>query len=70
MLQAASTGEAKHRVVIIIYKLYEIMEKEDLVDCIPYYSFPRLKCVDIPKDGKSNRRERRRQELRKRKGRL
>ena len=28
MPQAASTGEAKHRVVIIIYKLYEIMEKE------------------------------------------
>lgn len=26
MPQAASTGEAKHRVVIIIYKLYEIME--------------------------------------------
>ena len=28
MPQAASTMEAKHRVVIIIYKLYEIMEKE------------------------------------------
>lgn len=46
------------------------MENKDLVDWIPYYSFPRLKCVDIPKDGKSNRRERRKQELRKRKGRL
>ena len=27
---------------------------------------PRLKCVDIPKDGKTNRRERRKQERKKR----
>lgn len=29
---------------------------------------PRLKCVDIPKDGKTKRRERRQQELKRRKG--
>lgn len=54
------------------------MEKEDLyksalADYL-YYCIaninkesPRLKCVDIPKDGKTNRRERRKQE-RKKKG--
>lgn len=31
---------------------------------------PRLKCVDIPKDGKTKRRERRKQQLKRRKGRL
>ena len=46
------------------------MENKDLIDCIPYYSFPRLKCVDIPKNGKEKRRERRKQELKRRKGRL
>lgn len=30
----------------------------------------RLKCVDIPKDGKTKRRERRKQQLKSRKGRL
>lgn len=29
-----------------------------------------LKCVDVPKDGKSKRRERRHQEIKRRKGRL
>lgn len=46
------------------------MENEDLIDYIPFYLLPKLKCVDTPKDGKTKRRERRRQELRKRKGRL
>lgn len=32
--------------------------------------FPIIKCVDIPKDGKANRRERRKQERRRKKGRL
>ena len=31
---------------------------------------PKLKCVDIPKDGKTKRRERRKQQLKRRKGRL
>ena len=35
-----------------------------------YYPCPKLKCVDIPSSGKEQRRERRKQELRKRKGRL
>ena len=30
----------------------------------------RLKCVDTPKDGKTKRRERRKQQLKRRKGRL
>lgn len=30
----------------------------------------KLKCVDIPKDGKTKRRERRKQQLKRRKGRL
>jgi len=46
------------------------MENEDLTGCIPWYFLPRFKCVDIPKDGKTKRRERRKQQLRKRKGRL
>lgn len=29
------------------------MGNEDLTDCIPWYFLPRLKCVDIPKDGKA-----------------
>ena len=48
----------------------KIMGNEDLTDCIPYYLLPRLKCVDIPKDGKTKRRERRKQQLKKKKGRL
>lgn len=43
---------------------------EDLTDCIPWYFLPRLKCVDIPKDGIVKRRERRQQERKRRKGRL
>ena len=31
---------------------------------------PKLKCVDTPKDGKTKRRERRKQQLKRRKGRL
>ena len=46
------------------------MGNEDLTNCIPYYLLPKLKCVDIPKDGKTKRRERRMLELRKRNGRL
>lgn len=29
------------------------MENKDLIDYIPYYLLPKLKCVDIPKDGKT-----------------
>ena len=46
------------------------MNNEDLIDCIPYYLLPKLKCVDIPKDGKTKRRERRKQQLKIRKVRL
>ena len=46
------------------------MGKEDLTDCVPYYLCPKAKCVDVPKDGKAKRRERRKQEIKKRKGRL
>ena len=46
------------------------MGNEDLIDCIPYYLLPKLKCVDIPKDGKAKRRERRKQQLKRRKNRL
>lgn len=46
------------------------MDNEDLIDCIPYYLLTKLKCVDIPKDGKTKRRERRKQQLKRRKGRL
>lgn len=46
------------------------MENEDLTDCILYYNFPLIKCVDIPKDGKEKRRDRRKQQLKRRKGRL
>lgn len=44
------------------------MGNKDLTDCIPWYPSPGLKCVDIPKDGKTKRRERRQQELKRRKG--
>lgn len=44
------------------------MENEDLTDCILYYNFPQIKCVDIPKDGKEKRRERRKLLIGKRKG--
>lgn len=46
------------------------MGNEDLIDYIPYYLLPKLKCVDIPKDGKTKRRERRKLLIKKRKGRL
>ena len=46
------------------------MGNEDLTNCIPYYLLPKLQCVDIPKDGKTKRRERRKQQLKRRKGRL
>mgnify|MGYP004467674963 CR=1 FL=1 len=46
------------------------MGNKDLTDCIPWYPSPGLKCVDIPKDGKTKRMERRKQELKRRKGRL
>ena len=48
----------------------ENINNEDSLDCIPYYLLSKLKCVDIPKDGKTKRRDRRMLELRKRKGRL
>ena len=37
---------------------------------LDYYPRPEFKCIDIPHRGKEKRRERRKQELRKRKGRL
>ena len=46
------------------------MNNEDSIDYIPYYLLPKLKCVDTPKDGKMQRRMRRKNQLRKRKGRL
>ena len=46
------------------------MDNEDLTNCIPYYPLPKLKCVDTPKDGKTKRRESRKQQLKRRKGRL
>lgn len=46
------------------------MGNKDLTDCILWYPSPGLKCVDIPKDGKIKRMERRKQELKRRKGRL
>lgn len=48
----------------------ENINNEDSLDCIPYYLLPKLKCVDTPKDGKTKRRERRKQQLKIRKGRL
>ena len=48
----------------------ENINNDDLLDCIPYYLIPKLKCVDTPKDGKTQRRMRRKNQLRKRKGRL
>lgn len=35
------------------------MGNEDLTGCILYYNLPELKCVDVPKDGKTKHRERR-----------
>ena len=46
------------------------MDNEDLTNCIPYHLLPKLKCVDTPKDGKTKRRERRKQQLKRRKVRL
>ena len=46
------------------------MGNEDLINCISYHLLPKLKCVDIPKDGKTKRRERRKQQLKRRKDRL
>ena len=46
------------------------MNNEDSIDYIPYYLLPKLKCDDAPKDGKAKRRERRKQQLKIRKGRL
>ena len=45
------------------------MGNEDLTNCIPWYCQPRFKCEDI-QDGKAQRRMRRKNQLRKRKGRL
>lgn len=45
------------------------MGNEDLTDCIPWYYIPHSKCEDI-QDGKTQRRMRRKNQLRKRKGRL
>lgn len=44
------------------------MSNEDLTNCIPWY-FTTLKCEDI-QDGKAQRRIRRKNQLKKRKGRL
>ena len=46
------------------------MDNEDLIDYIPYYLLQKLKCVDAPKDGNTKRREKRKQQLKRRKGRL
>lgn len=45
------------------------MGNEDLTYCIPWYNIPHFKCDDI-QDGKTQRRMRRKNQLRKRKGRL
>ena len=45
------------------------MGNEDLTNCIPWYNKPHFKCEDI-QDGKTQRRMRRKNQLRKRKGRL
>ena len=45
------------------------MSNEDLTDCIPWYCLPHFKCKDI-QDGKAQRTMRRKNQLRKRKGRL
>lgn len=45
------------------------MGNEDLMNCIPWYCPPHFKCEDI-QDGKAQRRIRRKNQLRKRKGRL
>ena len=54
----------------------EDLYKSALADYLYYFianinkEFPRLKCVDTPKDGKTKRRERRKQQLKRRKNRL
>lgn len=55
---------------------YEDLYKSALADYL-YYCIanlnkesPKLKCVDTPKDGKTQRRMRRKKQLRRRKGRL
>lgn len=54
----------------------EDLYKSDLADYLYYCianinkEYPRLKCVDTPKDGKTKRRERRKQQLKRRNGRL
>lgn len=45
------------------------MGYEDLTNCIPWYYISHFKCEDI-QDGKAQRRMRRKNQLRKRKGRL
>ena len=45
------------------------MGNEDLTNCIPWYCKPHFKCEDI-QDGKTQRRMRRKNQFRKRKGRL
>lgn len=45
------------------------MGNEDLTDCIPWYCLPHFKCEDI-QDGKTQRKIRRKNQLRKRNGRL
>ena len=54
----------------------EDLYKSALADYLYYWianlnkESPKLKCVDTPKDGKTKRRERRKQQLKRRKGRL
>ena len=52
--------------------LYKSALADYLYYCIAnlYKESPKLKCVDTPKDGKTQRRMRRKNQLRKRKGRL
>ena len=52
--------------------LYESALAYYLCSCIANINkeSPRLKCVDIPKDGKAKRRERRKLLIKRRKGRL
>lgn len=52
--------------------LYKSALSDYLYYCIANTNkeFPRLKCVDTPKDGKTKRRERRKQQFKRRKNRL
>ena len=52
--------------------LYKSALDDYLYYCIANLNkeFQKLKCVDTPKDGKTKRRERRKQQLKRRKGRL